>query len=167
MSLMNDCKYGYSVHGSDMSITLLKSATYPNPDADKCEHHFVYSIYPHRGNLRSGGTYAAAYNLNVPMYAAAIGKQSGKLPGEYSFVSSDCENVIIDTVKKTEDGSGTLIRMFEAHNKRSRARIKLGFAANRLSLADLSENRLSELKIKDGETEIVIKPFEIITLIAE
>ena len=55
VSLMNDCKYGYSVHGSDMSITLLKSATYPNPDADKCEHRFVYSIYPHRGNHRSGG----------------------------------------------------------------------------------------------------------------
>lgn len=167
VSLMNDCKYGYSVHGSDMSITLLKSATYPNPDADKCEHRFVYSIYPHRGNHRSGGTYAAAYNLNVPMYAMALGKQSGKLPCEYSFVSADCENVIIDTVKKTEDGSGTLIRMFEAHNKRSRTHIKLGFAANKVFLADLSENKLSELKIKDGEVEIEIKPFEIITLIAE
>ena len=97
----------------------------------------------------------------------ALGKQSGKLPCEYSFVSADCENVIIDTVKKTEDGSGTLIRMFEAHNKRCRTHIKLGFAATGVFLADLSENKLSELKIKDGEVEIEIKPFEIITLIAE
>ena len=167
VSLMNDCKYGYDILGSDMRITLLKSATYPNPDADKCEHRFVYSLYPHKGNHKTGGTISAAYDLNVPMLAVKTDKHSGSIPEEYSLVKCSAENVIVDTAKRAEDSDGIVFRMYEAFNRRTRVRLDFGFDVSRCSLIDLSENELKEIKLDKGGVYIDIKPFEIVSILAE
>ena len=67
---MNDCKYGYDIHNGEMHITLLKSGVYPNENADKGHHRFVYSIYPYEGSWAEGKTVNAAYALNNPMEAS-------------------------------------------------------------------------------------------------
>lgn len=166
VSLMNDCKYGYDILGNDMRITLLKSATFPNPDADKCEHRFVYSLYPHKGNHKSGGTVQAAYCLNMPMLAVKTGN-GGKHLEEYSLVKCSAENVIIDTVKKAEDSDGIIFRMYETYNRRATVRLEFGFDVKQCHITDLSENKLKEVKVKDGVAEIEVKPFEIVTLLTE
>lgn len=167
VSLMNDCKYGYDILGSDMRITLLKSATYPDPDADKCEHRFVYSLYPHKGNHKTGGTISEAYRLNVPMFAIKAQKHAGSIPDEYSLVRCSAENVIIDTVKKAEDSDGIVFRMYETFNRRARVKLDFGFDISRCSLIDLSENKLREIKLDNGAAYIDVKPFEIVSILAE
>lgn len=47
ISLLNDCKYGHSVHNGEMALTLIKSGTEPNPVADQEMHVFTYALYPH------------------------------------------------------------------------------------------------------------------------
>lgn len=65
-SLLNDCKYGYSVdENNGMALTLLKSSTYPNPEADQEIHHFTYAMLPHAGDWRQAETPRNAYQLNV------------------------------------------------------------------------------------------------------
>lgn len=168
VSLLNDCKYGYDILGSNMGITLLKSATYPNPEADKCEHRFVYSLYPHKGNHRSGKTIEEAYSLNVPMYAVKTSANTdGKLGGNFSLVKIDSDNVIIDTVKKAEDSDAIVFRMYEAHNKRSKVKFDFGFDVKCCYSADLNENRLKEIAVKNNSVQLEIKPFEIVTVLAE
>jgi alpha-mannosidase len=44
VSLMNDCKYGHDIHDGVMQLSLLRSPTYPNPEADQGEIPFTYSI---------------------------------------------------------------------------------------------------------------------------
>lgn len=167
VSLMNDCKYGYDILGNEMSITLIKSGTYPNPDADKCEHRFVYSLYPHKGNHCEGKTIQQAFSLNVPMYAKEIGARQGSLPEEYSLVKCNAENIIVDTVKRAEDSNGIVIRLYETYNRRTKVQLKLGFEVKECSIADIMENKQKRLKIKDGVIDLEVKPFEIVTLIAE
>lgn len=41
VSFLNDCKFGVSVRGTDVGLTMLKSPLYPNPDADKEHHTFI------------------------------------------------------------------------------------------------------------------------------
>ena len=53
VSIMNDCKYGYSCIGSELSLTLLKCGTYPNTVADQGKQTFTYSVLPHKGNFRT------------------------------------------------------------------------------------------------------------------
>ena len=113
VSLLNDCKYGHNIDNGTMKLSLFKCATSPDPDADKGEHIFTYSLLPHAGNYRESGTVQLAYELNAPMKAFPIGKQDGALPEEYSFVSCDSDSFIVETVKKAEDSDDIVIRGYE------------------------------------------------------
>jgi alpha-mannosidase len=42
VSLLNDCKYGHDIHDNVMRISLLRSPTMPDPEADQGEHRFAY-----------------------------------------------------------------------------------------------------------------------------
>ena len=96
ISLLNDCKYGHSVHNGEMALTLIKSGTEPNPVADQEMHVFTYALYPHAETWRSAETVAQAHFLNQPVRATA-----GGIAGEaYSLASVDAKNVILETVKQ-------------------------------------------------------------------
>lgn len=168
VSLLNDCKYGHDIHDNVMRLTLLKCPTHPSPVADKGHHEFTYSLMPHGGDYRQAGVVKQAYALNNPMYAVKLGKQSGSLPESFSFVSTSHENVVIDTVKKAEDSSSTIVRLYESWNKRVGAvEIKFGYDVKRVALCDLLENELETLTVENNTVTIPVKPFEIITLKAE
>ncbi|MCQ2432106.1 MAG: glycosyl hydrolase-related protein, partial [Clostridia bacterium] len=165
VSILNNCKYGHSVSGSEMTITMIKCGVHPNTENDHGEHIFTYAFYPHAGDFRHGGTIAEAYKLNRPLEAAPA-KGCGKLPASYSLVSADCENVIIETVKQAEDGKGIIVRMYEAWNKKSTVTLNLGFDAKKISLCDLMENKISEIGA-GKEVKVPVSNFEIVTLYIE
>ncbi|HJC30826.1 MAG TPA: alpha-mannosidase [Candidatus Anaerobutyricum faecale] len=66
VSLLNDCKYGYSIKDNAMKLSLLKSAKNPDTEADMGEHTFTYALYPHEGAVTEGGTIEEACRLNLP-----------------------------------------------------------------------------------------------------
>ncbi len=168
VTLFNDCKYGYDIHGGIMRLTLLKCATHPSPVADKGHHDFTYSLRPHQGDFRHAETVRLAYDLNNPMFAVKIGEQSGSLPDNYSFISVSQENVVVDTVKKAEDSNSTVVRMYESWNKRTNGlSVNFGFSVNKVTLCDLMENEICELPVTDNAVTLDVKPFEIVTLKVE
>ena len=81
----------------------VKSPLYPNPDADKEKHEFWYSIYPHKGDWREAGTVKQAYLFNNPLMAAVKNGSDRTLPPQYSLVSVDADNIVIEVVKQAED----------------------------------------------------------------
>lgn len=164
VSLLNDCKYGYAIHDGVMSLTLLKSGTYPDETADKCEHFFTYSLFPHSGDFKKAGTVKQAYDLNVPMTAFKIKKHNGKLPERYSLVKTDCDNVIIETVKKAENGEGIIVRMYESFNRRTDVQLDFGFNVNGVTLCDMLENDVKTIRSKNNQLKLSLKPFEIVTI---
>lgn len=163
VSLLNDCKYGYSCDENVMRISLLKAATYPNPEADRGEHHFTYSVYPHIGAVGSD-TIREAYMLNNPLLVREIKAQSGELPEVYSLASSSDRGFIIDTIKQAEDGSGIIIRGYESRGAKVSTRLELGFDAKRAVLCDLMENELGELKCDGNSVDVKAGSFEIVTV---
>lgn len=183
ISLLNDCKYGFSVHDSVIGVSMLKSAIYPNPEADKEHHSFGLSICPHYGEYNKGEIAAQSYVFNNPYQAVSLaglasGKASvteadaltgAKLPGEYSLVHTDAGNVIIEVIKQEEDGDGTVIRMYECCNRRSN--VELYFAREVETVAECNMLEREDRILKqpgDGTSDTVItvamKPFEILTL---
>lgn len=164
VSLINDCKYGYSIEENVMKLSLLKAATYPSPVADRGVHEFTYSIYPHIGDFREGRTIEESYNLNMPLLAKAVSPQSGNLADNGFIVNCDCNNVISETVKKAEDGNSIIVRLFEAHNKKSTASVTTGFDFSKAYLCDLMENNIEELAVTNNTVTVPVKNFEIITL---
>lgn len=164
VALMNDCKYGYSFGDGQIGLSLIKCATDPNPVADMGEHHFTYSLYPHAGSMEKSDVQALSYELNQPMTATEIWAQTGSLPERFSLVSVDRENVIPETVKLAEDGNGTIVRLYESTNSRTRVAVRFGIPAAQVTVCDLQENELESLPVQDGAVTLTVKPYEIVTL---
>ena len=162
VSLLNDCKYGHDVLDGNLGLTLLRSPTWPYKDADKGAHEFTYSLYAHSGRLADGDTVKLAFDLNNPLFTVKS-NGCGDLDS-YSMISCESPNIVIDTVKMSEDGKGVIVRLYETQRIRTQAKLGLGFAYKEVYKCDLLENRISEQTIASDNVELSIKPYEIVTL---
>lgn len=164
LSILNDCKYGYSVEGDTLKLTLLKSPVYPNPESDKCLHEFTYSIYPHAGDFKSSDAVKQAYSLNRPLKATAVGNnQNGTLPSEFSFLSASGE-IIIETVKQAENGDGVIVRLYNPYNSKINTSLEFGIDVSKAFICDMTENEQNEIEVKQNRVNLDVSNFEIITL---
>ena len=165
ISVLNDCKYGCDVHNGRIGLTMLKSATYPNPDADKEHHSFIWSLCPHSGRWQENQIVAKAYLLNNPYRAVIKQKDGGSLTKTYSAVSVNVPNVVIEVVKKAEDGDETIIRMYECWNRRSRFELQMSEPVEHVYETNLLEEKKEEIPVKENKVSLEIRPFEIKTLV--
>lgn len=159
-SILNDCKYGHSVKDACIALTLIKSGTVPNPVTDQEEHFFTYSAYPHAGNWKQGGTMQEALKLNVP----AIEYKGGKEGDDFSFASVDQKNVVLEAVKKAEDGNGVILRLYECENSHTPVTLTLCGDVASAEECDLLENKCGDVKTEGGKVSFCIKPYEIKTI---
>lgn len=166
VSLLNDCKYGHNAEGSTLKLSLLKCATYPDPEADQGHHVFTYSLFPHLGDFREAGAIHEAYCLNQPLMAAPVSNNTSVLPENFSLVQCDQPNVIVETVKKAEDGDDMILRFYEAFGQRCNATLTLGIPFHNVQLCDLMENPIHDavLTVSGQTITVPVKNFEIITL---
>lgn len=160
VSLLNDCKYGHSVKDSNMALTLIKSGTEPNPTTDQEEHDFTYAIYPHAEGWRQAQTVAEAYKLNQPLLV----ETGTETKPAYSFASVDASNVIMETVKNAEDGEGTVIRMYESENSYTKTKLTVNAEFKKAFICNLLEETESEAFVNGNEIEVVLKPYEVVTV---
>lgn len=160
VSLLNDCKYGHSVKDSNIALTLIKSGIEPNPTTDQEEHFFTYALYPHAEGWRAAGTVKEAYMLNQPLLAV----NGGEPQRSSSFASVDKENVILETVKRAEDAGGTILRMYESENARTKAWLTVNKPFTRAYICNLLEETETETKVDGNRIAVPIKPYEIVTV---
>ncbi len=164
VSIINDCKYGHDIHGGDICLSLFKSPTYPNEVADQGEIPFVYSIYTHKGGFSQSDTTKLSYYTNYPLTAVQASGDESIIPESYSAVTIDKENVICETIKESENGDGTIIRLYEAKNNRCHIKLSSDLKFQKAYLCDLMENEISELSVNDSCIELDVGCYEIITI---
>ena len=161
VSLLNDCKYGHSVKDSNMALTLIKSGTEPNPVADQEEHQFTYAIYPHGEGWRAAGTVDEAYRLNQPL-TALTGTRSGE---KFSYADVSHDNVVIETIKQAEAGDGVVIRMYESENSYTKAKLTVNAAFEKAYICNLLEEAESDAPVSGNCIDVVLKPYEVVTVL--
>jgi len=161
VALLNDCKYGYDIQGSVMRLSLLRAPTHPDPAADRGKHRFTYALMPHPGDFRDAGVIAAAEDLNNPLRIvrgrSAVGERR-------SLIEVDTPQVVVEAIKRAEDSDAVIIRLYEAWGGRCRARVNTSLPASRAFLCDLLERNRDEIKVRDGQLELELTPFKILTL---
>ena len=167
-----------------MRITLLRSPTMPDPMADLGEHQFKYSFYPHVGSWNEE-TQKEAYLLNDPIivYRRTMGHRQSTTParaphlswrtvpggasvvnGLSSMVSVSAPNVIIETVKRAEDGDGIIVRLYESQRKRGAVNVRFGLAVGSAWETNLLEENETELRIENDSVILNLRPYQIMTL---
>ena len=160
VSLLNDCKYGHSVLEGVVALTLIKRGVEPNPNADVETHRFTYALYPHGETWKQAGTVRESYKLNQPAYVLPAGT-----PGKtYSYAAVDKSNVILETVKQAEDGQGTILRLYECENARTKFTLTVPPTTTQASITNLLEEPQHPLTVTNGQIPCTIHPYEILTI---
>ncbi len=164
-SLLNEEKYGYDAIGNMLRLTLLRSPTWPDPDADRGIQHFRYALYPHAGTWQQAMTERKGYELNYPLQATIVTPHAGVLPAMHSFVSVDDDDVILTAVKKSEDDDALILRVYDWSGKSSNARFNLPPGATAATEVNLMEQPVgSAISIQNNTATLPVGPFEIRTL---
>ncbi|SDM25723.1 alpha-mannosidase [Paenibacillus sp. OK060] len=164
VSLLNDCKYGYDIKDQTIRLSLLRAPKWPDEHADRGEHEFTYSLLPHQGDWREAGVVRRAMELNYPVRVVASERHSGTLPAEHSWVHFHSEHVILDTIKASEDGTGTVLRFYESSGGRETVEIQWADARIQTSVVNLLEDEIMPLACHEGKFELTFKPYEIQTV---
>ena len=157
-AVLNESKYGISQLGDTLALTLLRAAKSPDFHADQGEHHFAYSYYLWDGAFADSDVVRAGYEFNVPVTSA-------KGCADFSLLSVDKPNVVVETVKAAEDGSGDIvIRLYESKRASCTAELTLNMPVSSVYACDMMENRQNELACSEGKVKLPLRGFEIVTL---
>lgn len=160
-ALLNDCKYGISVSGNTMSLTLLRAPTFPDETSDQGTHTFTYGFTVWHGSFFGSPVVREAYELNVPLTVAP----KGGSPDRQSLFRADAENMIAESVKLAEDGSGHwVIRLYESKGASVTCTLAMGLPVGRAWETDMLEQVKGELPHTGNEIRLSFRPFEVKTI---
>lgn len=142
VAIINDGKYGVGFSDNLISLSLLRATIRPDVTSDMGHHDFCYMIMPHSGGAVEVGINKTAFQYNVPLVKADV-----------EWVLPTFEPLYMQAVKKSEDGSMTVIRLSEQDGRRGRI------------VLDRKVKLLNMLEETEGETDVIeYSPFEIITI---
>jgi len=165
VSLLNESKYGYDDKDNVLRISLLRSPTSPDPEADRGHHHFSYALYPHGGDWKQALTVRHGYEYNYKLQAMQVEAHSGSLPAKYSYVSVKPDSVVLTALKKAEDDNGLIFRVYEWAGKSGNVEFHVPKGATGATVTNLLEKPEGEALTVAGDTVTApIHPFEILTV---
>ena len=157
-AVLNDSKYGISMNGNALELSLLRASACPEMQADNRVHHFTYGFTAWEGSFADSDVVRQGYELNVKpeIYAGAL--------ETFSAAGIDQANVILDTMKPAEDGSGDVIlRLYESKKAAVTAKVRCALGS-RAYLCDMLENVREEIPVENGEMTLAFGAFEVKTV---
>jgi alpha-mannosidase len=160
VSLLSDSKYGYRTRANVVTLSLLRSPTDPDPQADQGRHQFTYALYPHAGDWREG-TVDQAQRLNHPLYAHRIAASGKRMPMDFSLVHCPSSGVIIDTIKKAEDDEALIVRIYEGHGGRQACTLKFNVVVTSAVEVNLLEEPIGPATLHGDELNFSLTPYQI------
>ncbi|HEX9972463.1 MAG TPA: glycosyl hydrolase-related protein, partial [bacterium] len=143
LALLNEGLKAYETHDdaeNTVSLTLIRAfplricvtsemLDYSQQDkGSQCQgwNTFKYAIMPHIGDWIEGGLWKASEQFNLMQHAAQVGPtEHGFLPKIRSFLELDPEEVHVSAIKKSEDGAGWIVRLFNPLNKTVAGKLRL------------------------------------------
>ncbi len=154
-AMLNDSKYGITVEGGNMRLSLHKGGNRPDFEGDRGIHKTVYSFLPHDGGFSTEAVIRPAYELNIPVVA---GKGDFKA---VALVLPKAENVIVEAIKPCEDNENAFIaRLYETEGTYTNCPIEFFEGAKKVEIT----NMLEEVQEAFDGDKLVFTPFEIKTL---
>uniref|UniRef100_A0A8C0DNA2 alpha-mannosidase n=1 Tax=Balaenoptera musculus TaxID=9771 RepID=A0A8C0DNA2_BALMU len=168
LALLNDCKYGASVRGSVLSLSILRAPKSPDSTVDMGRHEFTYALMPHEGSFQDAGVIPAAYSLNFPLLALPA---PGPAPAAaWSAFSVSSPAVVLETVKQAEtslQGRKLVLRLYEAHGSHVDCWLHTSLPVQEAVLCDLLERRdpAGPLPLRDSRLKLTFSPFQVQSLL--
>ena len=89
----------------------------------------------------------------------------GGQPGScYSLAVVDKENIVLETVKAAEDGTGTVYRMYESENAKTKAHLTVKQPFTMAYICNLLGVPQAEAQVEGNRVAFTCRPYEIVTV---
>ena len=175
VAVANDSTYGHDIGratdaagrtATTVQLSLLRAPLCPDPESDQDAHEFRVSL---RVGAGIADAVAEGYRLNLPLRTVA-GVAAERLEPLFTVYNPA---VVIEAVKLAEDRSGdVIVRLYEAHGSRARARVIRHFDATDATETDLLERpaavRRTALRSSPpsdaASLTLELRPFQLVTL---
>ncbi len=148
VAIINDSKYGHSVNGSELGLSLLRGPVFPDPFADEGFHRFKYWIFPHTGNDILQVVRMADY-LNNPLLTVM---------GNLKLPSFRMSPEVFKILTMRRERNSVILRVVESVGSSGKFEVELGGKHPIRKLNLLNE------PAESIDSSIEYHPFEIITL---
>jgi alpha-mannosidase len=124
-ALLNMSRYGHSVSGSTIRLSLLRSSYDPDPLPELGKHVIKFALEPHVGDWSVSQATRSGYAINLPLQVIATDEHEGGLPPSKGFLHVQSPNVMLSGLKKAEEGDAIVLRLYEMEGKQTQARVVL------------------------------------------
>jgi alpha-mannosidase len=124
-TLLNDCKYGHSLAGSTLRLTLIRSTYDPDPLPEIGDHTIRIGLAPHGKRPAVADLVRMGAAFNHPLLVVPTDVHAGRLPATAAAVSAAPDSVIISSLKRAEDDDGLVFHLYETAGKAATARVAL------------------------------------------
>jgi alpha-mannosidase len=161
LAIVNDAKYGYSVQGDDLRISIVRGAVYAQhqpyklvPDGeyiwqDQGQQTMRLLLVPHSGMWQDVGVVRMTEEYATPVPVMYQGIHPGHRPLSASFLSVDAPNVVVSALKKAEDGQDLIVRCYETAGRATKATVDLALV-NRRWTGNFRPSEIKTLRVPSG-----------------
>lgn len=172
MTLINDCKYGFSADDNTLRVTLLRSTYDPDAYPEMGRHEMRFALIPHAGACDTAHATRLAESWNQPMSVVGTSVHEGDLPSCTGSIEVLTDNISLSTMKRTEDNCGIIVRLYETAGQATTARVKLNGIIAGVSTCievDLLEQPMavSTARLTDGLLEVDVTAHGITTVLLQ
>ncbi|KAF8309652.1 glycoside hydrolase family 38 protein [Clavulina sp. PMI_390] len=182
LAILSESKYGFAAEGNVLRISLLRSATAPDPEQDQGAHSFSWALLPHASHFHGSDVPLAGYFFNSPVHLHyAPEEELGRfgplaLTGQHGLFSVEgAPNVLLETVKRSDDddlesGKGDqhiILRLYEAYGGHAKATLRVSskLRVTKATLTNLLEDEKEGLQLQAcpaadgrvGESDTIIE----------
>lgn len=166
LALLNEGMKAYEATDQDqpeLRLTLLRSfplricvtqemTDYSQIDkSSQClgKHTFHYAVMPHQGDWEKANLWNAAEQFNLPLVIGQTAPvANGCEPLQKSFLEISDERITVSGVKRSEDGTGWVVRLFNPFSSTIKAKFRLnGGKANSVQFCSPVERLQNEMAL--------------------
>ncbi len=164
VSIATNCKYGYHGTANALSATLINSTKNPDPYPERGIHRI--SLYIHTGCECPVALRNAAFNALHPVTAQTAYIHKGTLSPKASLLGFSSDTAVLSSVTETPCGK-LLIRAYEICGKDTAATVTFPKEVSEAYLADLSGNKVGDVKLNGKVAEFTVSAYSIVTVKAD
>ncbi len=160
-AVLNDCKYGHSLNGSTLRVTLLRSSFDPDPLPEMGSHEMTLALAPHDGSRTPDELIRLGAGFNQPLQVVSSEiATGGQLPVEARGAEVSPASVILSTLKKAEAGDGVIVHVYETAGKAATAKVAIDPALIG-EVTDAVEVDLLERPVESGSAKATADGFSV------
>ncbi len=179
VTLLNDSKYGFSYQENTLRMSLIRGPrrayremgdTWSDQSDDPIVgiHHIKYALVPHRGNWQDANATRRGAEFNAPLLTRSEPSHAGQLAASYSVLDVAPSSVAVESVKKAEDTSEYIVRLYETEDKASTAVLNFTRSPRSARETDMMEwdkfVPSKSFEIQGTKVIVHVKPFEVKTI---